>query len=320
LPADRQLPVSEPGAAPPAAPTRVALVGLGHMGVPMAERLLDAGYQLTVFNRTIEKARPLIERGAELADGLSRLLVGADICVTVLSDDMALEAVAKGPGGVLGSARRGTVLIDMSTVSVAASARVADAAERVGVSFLRAPVSGNPVVVRSGNLAVIVSGARAAFERAEAVVRAIGPNVYYVGTRDEARVVKLVLQVMIGGTAQLMAESLALGEAGGVSRAQLLEVMGNSAAGSPFVKYKTEPLVRDDYSPTFTTAMMKKDIDLVLELAEEQGATLPLAAELGRLLEAAVAGSYAELDLMALYPALRGIPAARVAGGGAAPS
>jgi 3-hydroxyisobutyrate dehydrogenase len=308
--------VSESAAAPPAAQTRVSLVGLGHMGVPMAERLVDAGYELTVFNRTPEKARPLIERGAELAEGLSGLLVGSDICVTVVSDDAALEAVTTGPDGALASARRGTVLIDMSTVSVAASARVAEAAERVGVSFLRAPVSGNPVVVRSGNLTVIVSGPRRAFEQAEAVIRAIGPNVYYVGAADEARVVKLVLQVMIGGTAQLMAESLALGEAGGVSRAQLLEVMGNSAAGSPFVKYKTEPLVRDDYSPTFTTAMMKKDIDLVLALADEAGVTLPLAKRLGGLLEAAVAASYAELDLMALYLALRGIPAPRAAGGG----
>ena len=282
----------------PGSNTRVSLVGLGHMGVPIAERILEAGYPLTVFNRTTAKMQPLLDRGARAAGGLPELLAESDICVSSLSDDAALGAVAT---PLLSGARPGTVLIDTSTVSVAASARVAAAAAEAGVLYLRAPVSGNPVVVRSGNLTVIVSGPAEGFERARDLIAAIGPNIFYVGSADEARIVKLVLQVMIAGTAQLMAESLVLGETAGVDRARLLEVMGNSAVGSPFVKYKTDPLLRDDYNATFTTSMMKKDVDIVLELAAERAAPLPLTEKVAELLEATIEGGYADVDFIALF-------------------
>lgn len=277
---------------------RVSLVGVGHMGLPIAERVLDAGYPLTVFNRTPAKLQPLLDRGADAADGPEELLAESDICISSLSDDAALESVTT---AVLQGARPGTILIETSTVSVAASARVATAAAEAGVLYLRAPVSGNPFVVRSGNLTVIVSGPPEGFERARDLIAAIGPNIFYVGAEDEARIVKLVLQVMIAGTTQLMAEALVLGEAAGVERGRVLEVMGNSAVGSPFVKYKTEPLLRDDYSATFTTSMMKKDIDIVLGLAAERAVPLPLTENVTGLLEATIDGGYGELDLMALY-------------------
>jgi 3-hydroxyisobutyrate dehydrogenase-like beta-hydroxyacid dehydrogenase len=279
---------------------RVSLVGLGQMGVPMAERLLAAGYPLTVFNRTVEKTAPLVEQGALLAHALSELLADADICISVVSDDVALEAVAAGPDGVLSNAAPGSVFVDMSTVSVAASARVAEAADRAGVLYLRAPVSGNPGVVRAGNLTVIVSGPQAGLDAAHDVLAAIGPNVLSVGDAEQARVVKLALQVMIGGTAELLAEAVVLGESAGVERGKLLEVIGASAVGSPFVKYKTEPLLRDDYSATFTTSMMMKDVGLVLGLASESGVTLPLSSRLEGLLDETIEAGHGELDFMAL--------------------
>jgi 3-hydroxyisobutyrate dehydrogenase-like beta-hydroxyacid dehydrogenase len=270
------------------------------MGVPIAERLLAAGYQLTVFNRTVEKTAPLVELGAQRAGALSDLLADADVCISVVSDDAALEAVTAGADGVLSAARRGSVLIDMSTVSAAASARVAEVADRAGVVYLRAPVSGNPGVVRAGNLTVIVSGPEEGFESVKEVIAAIGPNIRYVGGAEEARVVKLALQVMIGGTAELLAEAILVGDAGGVDRAKLLEVMGASAVGSPFLKYKTEPLLRDDYTATFTTSMMRKDVGLILALAAEGGASLPLTGDLETLLDDAIEGGYGDLDFMAL--------------------
>ncbi len=118
---------------------------------------------------------------------------------------------------------------------------------------------------------------------------------------------KLAINLMIAGLAQLMSEALVLGEAAGISRASLLEVMGSSAAGAPFVKYKTEPLLRDDFSATFTTALMEKDIDLVLEAAEEAGVELPLAREMKALLRAAIEAGYADDDLMALFLHLRSV-------------
>jgi 3-hydroxyisobutyrate dehydrogenase-like beta-hydroxyacid dehydrogenase len=277
---------------------QVAVVGLGKMGSPIAERILDAGYALSVYNRTASKAQPLVERGAARLAAAADALQAADVCLTMLADDGALESTA---AEILGGARRGTTLVDMSTVSVAASERVARAAADAGVEYLRAPVSGNPGVVIAGNLTIVVSGPEEVARELDPLLRSIGPTIYYVGDGEAARVVKLALQVLIGGIAELLAEALVLGERAGVDRAKLLEVIGNSAVGSPFVKYKTEPLLRDDYSATFTTAMMLKDVDLVLELAASHGASLPLTRELRELLADAAATALADRDFMALY-------------------
>jgi 3-hydroxyisobutyrate dehydrogenase-like beta-hydroxyacid dehydrogenase len=272
------------------------------MGTAVAERLLGAGYGLVVFNRTARKAERLAEQGAEVAETPAELLEQADVVVTSLSDDSALEALA---AEVVPAARPGTVLVDLSTVSPTASARVASLAEDASVEYLRAPVSGNPSVVRAGNLSFMVSGPRETLDRVQPVLLAIGPTIHYVGEGEQARVVKLAINLMIAGLAQLMSEALVLGEAAGVSRETLLEVMGTSAAGAPFVKYKTEPLLRDDFSATFTTALMEKDIDLVLDAAEEAGLELPVASEMKTLLRAAIDAGYADDDLMALYLHLR---------------
>ncbi len=280
----------------------MGLIGLGNMGSAFAERLVDAGYQLVVHNRSRAKTEPLTARGAVVAETAADLAAAVDIVLTSLSDDDAFESIA---ASVVGAARPGTILVDTSTVSPGASARVAALAEQASVEYLRAPVSGNPGVVRAGNLAFIVSGPRAALERVEPVLLAIGPTIHLVGSAEQARVVKLAINLVIAGLAQLMSEALVLGEASGVSRAALLETMGNSAAGAPFVKYKTEPLLRDDYSATFTTNLMEKDIDLVLEAAEAAGVRLPLAGEIKTLVRSAIEAGYGDDDFMALFLHLR---------------
>jgi 3-hydroxyisobutyrate dehydrogenase-like beta-hydroxyacid dehydrogenase len=272
------------------------------MGTAIAERLLDAGYPLLVSNRTPEKAEALAARGADVAATPEELAEQADVVFTSLSNDAAFESVA---GKVVAAARAGTVLVDVSTVSPDASARVASLAEMASVRYLRAPVSGNPSVVRAGNLSFIVSGARETLDDVEAVIRAIGPTIHHVGDGEQARVVKLAINLMIAVLAQVMSEALVHGEASGVSRAALLEVMGSSAAGAPFVKYKTEPLLRDDFSATFTTALMEKDIDLVLDAAAEAGVELPLAREMKTHLHAAIDAGYADDDFIALFLHLR---------------
>src|SRR4051794_13868669 len=272
------------------------------MGTAVAERLLEAGFPLVVYNRTSGKAGALTTRGAATALSAGELAAGADVVLTSVADDDALEAVA---AEVVAVARPGTVLTDLSTVSPAASARVAAAAAGASLGYLRAPVSGNPTVVRAGNLSFIVSGPAEALERVEPVLRAIGPTIHHVGDAEEARIVKLAVNLMIAGLAQLMSEALVLGEAAGVSRAALLEVMGTSAAGAPFVKYKTEPLLNDDYSATFTTALMEKDIDLILDAADDNGVDLPVANELKTLLHATSEAGYGQDDFIALFQYLR---------------
>jgi 3-hydroxyisobutyrate dehydrogenase-like beta-hydroxyacid dehydrogenase len=237
-----------------------------------------------------------------VAASAGELAAAVDVVLTSLSDDAALKDVA---AQVVAAARPGAVLVDLSTVSAGASARVASAAEEASLLYLRAPVSGNPAVVRAGNLAFIVSGPIAALERAEPVLHAIGPTIHRVGEGEQARIVKLAINLVIGGLAELMAEALVLSEASGVSRADLLETMGDSAAGAPFVKYKTEPLLREDYSATFTTRLMEKDVDLVLDAAAAAGVRLPLAVEIKALVRSAIDAGYGDDDFMALYPHLR---------------
>ena len=268
------------------------------MGTAFAERLLDGGYDLLVYNRTAAKADPLAARGAAVVDTAEELAERVDVVLTSLPNDEALESVAE---EVVGAMRPDGVLVDLSTVSAGASARVAGLAEEASVAYLRAPVSGNPTVVRSGNLSFIVSGPREALDRVEPVLKTIGPTVHYVGDAEQARIVKLALNLMIAGLAQLMSEALVLAEASDVSRHDLLETMGSSAVGAPFVKYKTEPLLHDDFSATFTTALMEKDIDLILDAAKQAGLELPVAQEMKSLLRATAEAGYADDDFMALY-------------------
>src|SRR5713101_8213785 len=272
------------------------------MGSAVAERVLAGGYPLLVYNRTREKANALVAAGASVAESPAEVASQVDVVLTSLANDEAFEAVAR---EVVAAARPGTALVDLSTVSPEASARIAAQAEAAAVAYLRAPVSGNPTVVRAGNLSFIVSGTHETLEHVMPVIRAIGPTVHHVGDAEQARIVKLAINLMIAGLAQLMSEALVFGEAAGVSRAALLEVMGSSVAGAPFVKYKTEPLLRDDYSATFTTALMEKDIDLIHAAAAEAGLELPMARKMKTLLRAAVEAGYADRDFIALFLYLR---------------
>jgi 3-hydroxyisobutyrate dehydrogenase-like beta-hydroxyacid dehydrogenase len=276
----------------------VGLIGLGNMGTAFAERLLDGGYDLLVYNRTAAKAEPLAAHGAAVADTAEELAESVDVVLTSLPNDEAFESVAE---EAVGAMRPNGVLVDMSTVSPGASARVAGLADEASVAYLRAPVSGNPTVVRAGNLSFIVSGPREALDRVEPVLKTIGPTVHYVGEGEQARIVKLALNLMIAGLAQLMSEALVLAEASDVSRKDLLETMGSSAVGAPFVKYKTEPLLHDDFSATFTTALMEKDVDLILDAAKQAGLQLPVAQEMKSLLRATAEAGYADDDFMALF-------------------
>jgi len=280
---------------------QVALVGLGNMGSAVADRLLEAEHELLVHNRTPGRDDDLVARGARRLASAGDALAEADTCLLVLADDDAVEAVA---AEVLDRARPGTTLIEMSTISVAASARLSAAAAAHEVEYLRAPFSGNPTAVRGGTAAIFVSGPPDVAERAEPLLRSIAPTVRYVGEGERARALKLVLQILIGGTAELLAEAIVLGEAAGIDRRTLLDTIGASVVGSRFVEYKTEPLLRGDYSATFTTAMMRKDVDLVLDLAGDVGVELPVTVELRPLLDAACEAGHADEDFLSLALAL----------------
>lgn len=284
---------------------QIGIIGLGHMGRALAERLLDRGHDVTVHNRSPGPAEALVARGARAVTRPSEIWQHAPVALTLLSDDRALRAVVVEGEALDGASAADGCLIDCSTVSVDASRAVAVAAEQRGVGYLRCPVSGNPVSIASGALAVLASGDRALFERQRPVLEELGRRVDYVGDGEQARIVKLLLNLGIAATSELLAEMVLLGEAHGIDRDQLLDVASGSAIGSPFVGYKHAPLVKRDYTATFTTQMLEKDLGLVSELAVEQGVELPLAALLRSRTVQAISDGYGDLDLLGLLPSLQ---------------
>jgi 3-hydroxyisobutyrate dehydrogenase-like beta-hydroxyacid dehydrogenase len=283
---------------------RVAMLGLGAMGAAIARRLEATGAELHAYNRTPHRGREFVERGAVLAATPAETGDGADIAISMLADGPAVEAVVSGPDGVLSGAAPPAIVIDMSTIDVPTSARVAEAARARGVAFLRAPVSGNPGVVAAGNLTILVSGDPDAFARARPMLEAVGPTLLYLGDAEQARVMKLALNVMVGGTTQLLAEALVLGESYGLGREQMLEVIGASVVGSPFVKYKAGPLAADDYTTTFSASLMHKDLRLVVECSNSAGVPVPVTALVQQLLQACIGSGMGDLDFSVLVPRL----------------
>jgi 3-hydroxyisobutyrate dehydrogenase-like beta-hydroxyacid dehydrogenase len=284
---------------------KVSVLGLGQMGTAIAERLIDAGHSVSVWNRSEGRAGDLVHRGATEITSVHDAWE-ADACITMLADSAALTELALGKGGLaIADSGWGKFLIDMSTVSPESSSQVANAAAANGIKYLRAPVSGNPGVVRAGNLTIVVSGDQTDCVAMEPLLRDIGSHVFRAGDGESARVVKLALNLMIAGTAQLLAESLVLAEAHDIDRAKMLQIVGASAVGSPFVKYKTAPLLADDYTSTFSTRLMRKDLDLILEAAAAGGVPLPVTANVQQLLQACVSTGLGDLDFMSLLIRLK---------------
>jgi 3-hydroxyisobutyrate dehydrogenase-like beta-hydroxyacid dehydrogenase len=280
----------------------VSVLGLGQMGSVIAERLIDAGHQVSVWNRSKGKADGLVAKGAVELEAFHEAWARSDVCITMVADSQALADVALASGVGLARVRPGPgkTLIDMSTVSAEVSSDVAAAAAASGVRYLRAPVSGNPGVVRAGNLTIVASGEDQVFASVENLLRDIGPHVFYAGEGEAARIIKLALNLMVAGTAELLAECVALAEAHGIPRDKLLEIVGASAVASPFVRYKIGPLLANNYTSTFSSRLMHKDLSLALGSAAAGGVPLPVTAVVQQLLRACMSTGLGDLDFMAL--------------------
>jgi len=279
---------------------RIGWIGVGRMGYELASRLLRAGCDVAVWNRTRSKAEPLADLGATIADSPSEL-ADCDVVFTMVAGPDDFKAVTIEDGGVLsadGVAPR--VLVDSSTVSAEASEAVrAHAAER-GTAVLAAPVSGNPKVVKAGRLTVVASGPEEAFEIARPYLELFGEGVTYVGEGDSARLVKLCHNLMLGIVAQTLAEITVLAEKGGVDRSRFLEFLNASVMGSTFTRYKSPALVNLDFTPTFTPVLLRKDFDLGIEAAEELGVELPLAERCRELVQRVIDEGFADEDFAAM--------------------
>jgi 3-hydroxyisobutyrate dehydrogenase-like beta-hydroxyacid dehydrogenase len=271
----------------------------GRMGFAMAKRLLGAGFAVSVYNRTRSKVEPLAELGAKIVDS-PKALRGYEIVFTTVSASDDLIDVCLGADGVLGDMQSPGLLIDCSSVSEEASAKVRAAAAKLGTDMLAAPVSGNAKVVAAGKLTIVASGPRAAFDVAKPYLDALGIGTTYVGEGELARMVKICHNLVLGAIAQSLAETTVLAEKGGVPRSAYLEFINNSVVGSMFSRYKTPAFVNLDWTPTFTPVLLRKDLDLGLKAAKQLGVTLP-ATQLARdMVDKAVQAGHIDCDFAIL--------------------
>ena len=275
-------------------------IGTGRMGSVLVERLLRAGCDVTVYNRTAAKAEPLEGLGARRVDRPVDL-ADRDIVIAMVSSSEDLAAVTSGSGGVLtGDSAVPKLLVDCSTVSSEGSQQVRSEAAARGVDMLAAPVSGNPKVAKAGRLSLVVSGSRTGYALALPYLRVLGKSVTYVGDGEEARLVKLCHNLFLGVVTQSLAEVTVLAERGGVSRADLLGFINESVMGSTFSRYKTPAFVHLDYTPTFTARLLRKDFDLGLEAGRELGVPLPVAALVHEIVTELIDCGFGEQDFAAL--------------------
>jgi 3-hydroxyisobutyrate dehydrogenase-like beta-hydroxyacid dehydrogenase len=276
--------------------SKIGWIGLGKMGVPMAVDLVAAGLDVTVYNRTPGKAE--LVAGATEAKDIASLAADSDIVISMIADDAALADVALAPEGVLVNAKSGAVFVDMSTVSPGASAKVAAAAAKKGVSYVRAPVSGSTVAAENKMLTVLASGPEDAFKTCETPFAAFAKETFYLGGGEEARYLKLAVNAMVGLTAAILAEAIVFGEKGGIARERILDALNSSVLASQFFDLKFPALRSRDYPPAFSAKQMAKDFDLILAAAQAADVPMPLAAQTRQLWAAMKAGGRGDIDFM----------------------
>ena len=277
----------------------IGWLGTGRMGSEMVRRLLTAGCDVAVYNRTRAKAEPLEKLGAKLASSAAEL-GGRDIVFATVASSEDLISVVLGSGGLMSQTAAPAVLIDCSTVSPDASQQVRDQLAARGTALLAAPVSGNPRVARAGKLTFAVSGPRPAFDMVAPYLDMVGAGATYVGEGELARTVKLCHNLFLGVVAQSLAEVTVLAEKSGVGRQAFLDYLNKSVMGSLFTTYKTPAYVNLDFEATFTARLLRKDFDLGLAAAREQETPMPVASMVHQLVQGLIGRGFGESDFAAL--------------------
>jgi 3-hydroxyisobutyrate dehydrogenase-like beta-hydroxyacid dehydrogenase len=290
------------------ATTRIGFIGLGHMGGGMAARLLDAGHPVYGTSRTREHARPLLDAGLRWLDTPREVVEAADVVFTSLPDDGALESVASERDGILSVLDAGTTWVDVSTVSPGLARRLAARARAKGAAMLDAPVSGSVPQVRAGTLTIMVGGSGDAYGRVEPVLRELGTPTH-VGESGHGQVLKLAINISLAVQMLALAEGLLLAERAGLDTRLALEVMTNSAIGSPMLKARAPLVLELPQDAWFDIRLMRKDIDLARDAAEELTVPLPTADRAAGVLDVATRLGYGERDLASLFEVLKQIPA-----------
>jgi 3-hydroxyisobutyrate dehydrogenase len=264
---------------------KIGWIGMGRMGYPMAERLLDAGYDVTIWNRTKSKAEPLAKKGGKIADHLSEL-AKVDIVFSIVATGKDLDEVYFGKNSLTAGGKAPPIVVDCSTIAVEESATIRDRLKQLDSDFIACPVSGNAKVIKAGKLSAVASGPEAAFRKAEPMIQVFAPRgVSYVGEGELARVCKIAHNVMLGVVIENLIEITLLTNKMGVPRHAFLAFLNNGVMGSMFTAYKSPALVNLDWTTTFTPELLRKDLDLGLELARENDVIMPVTAAAREVLQ-----------------------------------
>lgn len=264
---------------------KIGFIGLGIMGGPMARNLVEAGYDVVVYNRSRGVVEELKKEGATGASGPRDVAENSDVVITMLPDSPDVEAVVSGEGGVLEGLRDGSLLVDMSTISPVVTEELAAAVEKNGASMLDAPVSGGDVGAQQGTLSIMVGGSEEDFERARPLFEVMGGTVNHVGPTGAGQVVKAANQVVVALTIEAVSEALVLGSKGGVAPEKVLDVLGGGLAGNKVMEVKREKFLSHDFSPGFRSELHHKDLGIALAAAREYGISLPNTAAVDQMLQ-----------------------------------
>jgi 3-hydroxyisobutyrate dehydrogenase-like beta-hydroxyacid dehydrogenase len=283
---------------------RIGFIGLGLMGQHMARRLLEAGYPLTVWNRTADKAAALRAAGAAWTDSPAALAKVSDVVVLMVTDSAASEQVVCGGGGVLEGARPGLVLIDMSSITPETSRSIAARAHAKRITMLDAPVTGAPKVASEGKLGIMVGGPKDAFEACLPIFKVLGVKIVHAGSNGMGTTLKLVNNLILGVAIHAAAEALVLAVKAGLDPQDVVEITSVGGARTGAMETRGPRMVQRDFSPHFSVNNMYKDLSNVVKLADECGVSLPVAGAAREILRAARSQGKGDLDSCAVMTIL----------------
>jgi 3-hydroxyisobutyrate dehydrogenase-like beta-hydroxyacid dehydrogenase len=292
---------------------RVGFVGLGIMGSRMAANLRRAGYELTVFNRTRERAEAFAaEHGATVAETPAEVGAASHVVITMVVDGAQVDAVLLGEDGVATKAGDGTLCVDMSTIAPADTRRIGATLHERGIGFVDAPVTGSSPKAEDATLTIMVGGDEAAFERARPLFEVMGELVVHVGELGQGQTVKLINNAVAATNASTLAQALVVGKATGVDLEALVKVMGAGSGGSAMLALKAEPMRTHDYATLFKLEHMLKDVRLCLEEGQAAGVPFPAAAHTREMLTAAMGRGLGDADFAAIVEVLEALAGIRL--------
>ena len=284
---------------------KVTLMGLGSMGTGIAQNILKAGFDLTVYNRTVAKTEPLAKLGTKVSASPSKAARDADVVLSIVADDIASREVWLGEAGALRSARDGAILIESSTLSHTWALELTRLAAERGLAFLDAPVNGGPSMAMAGQLKTMVGGEPEVLERARPVLESFTEQITHMGPNGTGAMTKLINNMMSGVQMAALAEGLHLAERAGLNLDQVVSVISNAGPASPIVKMKAPLMASRNYGePSFLLRHIRKDVTYALRLAEELDAPLTTGNAARELYRIAGKLGYDDADFAAVFEAL----------------